>query len=177
MEELAHFPVFPHIKRPPTGLRLLLGSKLKPITISMKEIEKLPKVKLTEDFKCLEGWMVKDVLWEGVSLSSILGDCEKKLNHPVPFFLIGSGDFTTQLSRQKAFKRTTILATKMRDRKLTPAHGGPLRLVFESHKCYESIKSVDRIMMLEKPVNTTARDIATSRIRKGDEEPSAQHLL
>lgn len=129
-------------------------------------IEKLPRVKLTEDFKCLEGWTVKGVVWEGISVSSILRDWEGKLNHSYPFFLFGSGDYTCVLGRRRAFQETTILATKMHGRKLTRARGGPLRLVFRGHECYESIKSVDRIVMLEKPVETTARRIATTRIAK-----------
>lgn len=166
-KEVDHLPVFPNTERMSRDLRLFAGNEREnPTIISLKDIEKLPKVKLTEDFKCLEGWMVKGVVWEGINVSSILRDWEKKLNHRASFFLFGSGDFTCELSRRKALRKATILATKMHGRKLTPAHGGPLRLVFESHKCYESIKSLDRIVMLEEPVKTTARLIATSRIAR-----------
>ncbi|HKW04170.1 MAG TPA: molybdopterin-dependent oxidoreductase, partial [Nitrososphaerales archaeon] len=90
---------------------------------------------------------------------------EERLDYRAPFFLFGSKDFTCQLSRRIAFRKTTILATKMYGKKLTPAKGGPVRLVFQGHKCYESIKSVDRIVLLGKRTKTTARSIATARIR------------
>jgi DMSO/TMAO reductase YedYZ molybdopterin-dependent catalytic subunit len=164
--ELDDLPVFPHSKEISRPLRLQLeNDPHNSITVSMNKIEKLPKVKLTEDFKCLEGWVVKGVVWEGVPVSGLLRSCEHRLGYQGAFFLFGSKDFTCQLSRRIAFRKTTILATKMYGKKLTRIQGGPLRLVFQGHKCYESIKSVDRMVLLRARTKTTAHSIATARIR------------
>ncbi len=138
------------------------NSRHNAITLSLNELEDLPTVKLTDDFKCLEGWVVSGVRWEGIPVSGVIG--KMTLQPKMRWLLFGAGNFTCLMSRSQTMSETTILATKMNGRKLTPAHGGPLRLVFKGQKCYESIKSVDRIVALEKPQRATAKRIALSRI-------------
>ena len=46
------------------------------------------------------------------------------------------------------------------------SEGGPLRLVFEGHDCYESVKSVDRIVACTDPSEGTAERIAKERLEK-----------
>jgi DMSO/TMAO reductase YedYZ molybdopterin-dependent catalytic subunit len=164
-------------KRPPTlpifqrrrrarvfeGLKLVYNnSHRRATTISLKELEGFPTTKLTDDFKCLEGWTVEGVRWEGIAVSNIIS--KMSLGPKKRWFLFGAENFTCLLSRRRALQKTTLLATKMNGRRLTSAHGGPLRLLFKGRKCYESIKSVDRIIALEEPRKTTAKQIALSRI-------------
>ena len=66
---------------------------------------------------------------------------------------------------QDASKSTTILARKKFGKTLTESFGGgPIRLVFVGEKCYESVKSVDKITVLSEATEGTARKIATSRL-------------
>lgn len=161
--ELRNLPIFQKKKPVFKGLKLLYNnSRHSTVTLSLKELENLPNVKLTDDFKCAEGWVVNGVCWEGIPVSSIIG--KMKLPPKVRWLLFGSGNFTCKMSRRRAMKETTLLATRMNGRKMTPAHGGPLRLVFKGQNCYESIKTVDRILALERPQKTTAEGIAMSRI-------------
>jgi DMSO/TMAO reductase YedYZ molybdopterin-dependent catalytic subunit len=52
-------------------------------------------------------------------------------------------------------------------------HGAPLRLIFPSQQCYESVKWVDAIEVLEQPTKDTGREIALSRIQtKGEAKVS-----
>jgi DMSO/TMAO reductase YedYZ molybdopterin-dependent catalytic subunit len=44
-------------------------------------------------------------------------------------------------------------------------HGAPLRLIFPSQRCYESVRWVNEIEVLEQPTKDTGRDIALSRIQ------------
>lgn len=143
--------------------RLAISGEVRdPLALSYNDIWGLPTTRLLEDFRCLEGWVVKDVLWEGVRVSDVLRP--GLLRRSARWVLFGSGDYTATLSLETALRSTTVLALKMRGRRLTKDQGGPYRLVFERHECYESVKCVDRIVALSRPIRGTARAIATSRI-------------
>jgi len=43
-----------------------------PLSLRYDDITTLPKVNLTEDFRCLEGWIVRGIVWEGVKASRAL---------------------------------------------------------------------------------------------------------
>jgi DMSO/TMAO reductase YedYZ molybdopterin-dependent catalytic subunit len=138
------------------------GTVAKTLGLSLKDLLAFPRVKLSEDFRCLEGWAVKDVLWEGIPVSAILEVA--RVRKEARFVLFGAGRYTYEMSLRKALKVTTMLAIRQSGRRLTISRGGPLRLVFEGHDCYESVKWVDRIEVLMKPPEDTARNIALSRI-------------
>jgi DMSO/TMAO reductase YedYZ molybdopterin-dependent catalytic subunit len=141
------------------------GDVLQPTTMTLGGIKKLPLVSLTEDFRCVEGWVVKDVIWQGVAVSSIIQ--RENLKPHAKFLLFCSGKYTAALSLKKAFKKNTILAFKKSKRPLGDYHGGPLRLVFEGHDCYESVKSVDRIVAVSRSRAVgTAKEIAISRLQR-----------
>jgi DMSO/TMAO reductase YedYZ molybdopterin-dependent catalytic subunit len=164
-KKLRRLPIFQEKKTVFKGLSLIHDeSKRETVTLSLEELERSPSVKLTEDFKCLEGWKVEGVRWEGIPLSSVTA--RMNLSSKVRWFVIGAGNFTCLISRKRASRGSTILASKMDGRKLNSSHGGPFRLVFQGQKCYESIKSVDRIIAIEKPRKTTAERIAVSRIEE-----------
>ncbi|MDH2902147.1 MAG: molybdopterin-dependent oxidoreductase [archaeon] len=161
--ELRGLPVFRNKRDIFKGLKLLYdNSNHNSLTLSSKQLEEFPTIKLTDDFKCVEGWVVSGIRWEGIPVSSILS--KMSLTPQVRWFLFGSGNFTCLLSKKRASEGTTLLATRMNGRRLTVPHGGPVRLVFKGQKCYENIKSVDRIIALERPAKTTAKRIAMSRI-------------
>lgn len=140
------------------------GDVLRRVTKTFKDLKKLPTTALTEDFRCIEGWVVKDVLWEGVSVSNLVQ--RENLKPEVKFLLFCSGNYSTALSLKKAFRKNTILAFKKSSNPFGVYHGGPIRLVFKGHNCYESVKSVDRIIAVSSRVRGTAREIATSRLQK-----------
>lgn len=141
---------------------IVLGAVRKPTSVSLQRLHSLPRVKLSEDFRCLEGWVVKNVLWEGVPVKSILQDTGLKKS--ARFLLFRSGSFTYSMDLKKAMRITTLLALKKSGRWLTTARGGPIRLVFKGHDCYESVKWVSRIEVLTRRPSDTARRIALSRI-------------
>lgn len=140
------------------------GAVRTPLTISVERLRCLLRVKLSEDFECLEGWVVKGVLWEGIPIKSILqlGGLKKSAK----FLLFRSGDYTYGMSLKKALRNNTLLALKKSDRWISRDHGGPIRLVFEGHDCYESVKHVDTIEVLKVRPAYSARQIALSRIDK-----------
>ena len=144
--------------------KLIIDGKVgKHMQLSINRIDNLLKVRLTQDFKCLEGWIVKDVAWEGVRVCDVLrlAILEPEASH----ILFSSRDYSSSMTIQDASKSTTILARKKFGKTLTESFGGgPIRLVFVGEKCYESVKSVDKITVLSEATEGTARKIATSRL-------------
>lgn len=164
LRELQNLPA--HQSSPDSkGRKLAIGGLVRdPSVLTFDEVGKLPKVKLTEDFQCLEGWVVKDVLWEGVRISDLLQPAG--LDRAARWVLFGAGEYTAVINLRIALRDTTILALKKSGRRLTRDQGGPYRLVFMGHQCYESVKCVDRVVALSEPIKGTARAIATARIKK-----------
>jgi len=60
---------------------------------------------------------------------------------------------------------TTILAYELNDASLSFEHGAPLRLVAKSQECFESVKWVDTIHVIDELVQGLAKRIALERIR------------
>ncbi|MDG6999947.1 MAG: molybdopterin-dependent oxidoreductase [Nitrososphaerota archaeon] len=139
------------------------GEVRKQVKLSINQIDSLPKVRLTQDFKCLEGWVVKDVAWEGVRVSDVL--TLATIEQGASYILFGSREYSSSMTIREASKETTIFARKKFGKTLTESFGGgPLRLVFVGERCYESVKSVDRITVLSERIEGTARHIATTRL-------------
>lgn len=132
------------------------------LSLRYEEIEKLPNVSLTQDFQCLEGWVVTDVLWLGVRVSSVCNLAELKPEAASVMF--SSGNFSTVVPISKALEDLTILALSMRGKALDQYHGGPVRLVFNGQECYDSVKSVDSVKVLASQIEGTAKGIALSRL-------------
>lgn len=164
LSELPDLPRHESSKDSMGGRLTITGLVRNSRVVTFNEINGLPKTKLTEDFQCLEGWVVRDVLWEGVRVSDLFRLVP--LDRAAQWVLFGSGEYTAVVSLRTALKGTTVLALKKSGKRLTRNQGGPYRLVFMGHQCYESIKCVDRVVALSEPVEGTARDIATARIRK-----------
>jgi len=142
----------------------ILGDVVRPLVLSPNQLRAFPTVKLSEDFRCLEGWVVKDVFWEGVPVSALLRAAGRKRS--AKFLLFRAGDYTYTMDLKTALKNTTMLALRQSGKRLTTSRGGPMRLVFKGHDCYESVKWVESIDLLTKRSRSTARKIALSRISR-----------
>jgi DMSO/TMAO reductase YedYZ molybdopterin-dependent catalytic subunit len=139
------------------------GLTHKPQDLAYGDLLGLPKVSLTDDFSCLEGWRVENIRWEGVRLSSVI-----EILDPMPearFVLLASDEFSVVLPLARALENTTILALRKDGFALDEFHGGPARLVLRDQQCYESVKGLNRISLLETQEAGTAARIALGRIR------------
>ena len=139
------------------------GLVRQPLSLRYEDIERLPHVSLTQDFRCLEGWIVKDVPWQGVRVSSVFELAE--LGTEVTSVMFSSEDYSTVMPIRKALEDSTILALGTRRKVLDSYHGGPVRLVFHGQECYDSVKSVDTVRLLTNHVEGTAKGIAMSRLQ------------
>ena len=145
------------------GWRLLVeGLVEQSLSLTYDDITRLPKISLTDDFSCLEGWVVRGIVWEGIKVSSVLKFA--KLKPEAANAMFSSGGFSTVVPISKALDDSTILALSMRGKALDQYHGGPVRLVFNGQECYDSVKSVDSVKVLANHLEGTAKGIALSRL-------------
>jgi len=138
------------------------GLVRQPLSLRYEDIGRLPNVSLTQGFRCLEGWIVRGVVWQGVRVSSVFELAE--LETEATSVMFSSGDYSTVMPISKALKYSTILALGMRGKVSDSYHGGPVRLMFHGQECYDSVKSVDRVRVLANQVEGTAKGIALSRL-------------
>lgn len=165
MQVRQNLPKFDKKTFDPSKWRLHVdGVVAQPLSLRYADIERLPNVSLTQDFRCLEGWVVSGIVWQGVRVSSVLKLAESKPEATSVMF--SSGNYTTVLPITRALENSTILALGMRGKVLNSYHGGPVRLVFHGQECYDSVKSVNRIQVLVSHVEGTAKEIALARLAK-----------
>ncbi|MCC3152182.1 molybdopterin-dependent oxidoreductase [Hymenobacter sp. BT770] len=109
---------------------------------TLADIQALPKIQMTTELKCIEGWSVV-VHWAGARLSDFLaryplatrsGQPADPLNPPAdlaPYVGMRTPDgaYYVGLDMHSALHPQTLLCYEMNGQPLTPAHGAPLRLV------------------------------------------------
>ena len=109
---------------------------------TLADIQALPKIAMTTELKCIEGWSVV-VHWAGARLSDFLaryplatrsGQPADPLNPPAdlaPYVGLRTPDekYYVGLDMASALHPQTLLCYEMNGQLLTAAHGAPLRLV------------------------------------------------
>jgi len=88
------------------------GLVRQPLSLRYEDIGRLPNVSLTQDFRCLEGWIVRGVAWQGVRVSSVFELAE--LETEATSVMFSSGDYNTVTPISKSLEYSTILALGMR---------------------------------------------------------------
>ena len=109
---------------------------------TLADVQALPKIEMTTELKCIEGWSVV-VHWAGTRLSDFLaryplatrsGRPADPLNQPAdlaPYVGMATPDelYYVGLDMPSALHPQTLLCYEMNGAPLTAAHGAPLRLV------------------------------------------------
>lgn len=154
-------PVFDnHHGRPEAWPGLTVGGLVRhPRVFSVEELLELTQYGLTDDFRCVEGWSVPDLKWQGVALSALL-DIVKPLAS-ARFAAIAAADFCVGVALEDS--SGALLATRLNGAALCEEHGGPCRLVSAGQTCYASVKWVDSVTLTEVAPEETARTIAMAR--------------
>jgi DMSO/TMAO reductase YedYZ molybdopterin-dependent catalytic subunit len=114
-------------------------------SMSWKDFQILPKVKVISDFHCVTGWSRLDNEWEGVRFSEIVKMAKLKEN--VGFVtVVAEQGYTTSLPLDDMMDDDVLLATGFDGKPLPPKHGGPLRLIVPKKYAYKSAKWVRKIV-------------------------------
>lgn len=161
---LDHLPISPEVTPQTKWERLRVqGLVQQPLELTLEALITLAQQDVTEDFHCVEGWMVPDQRWEGVPVSTLL-----ELAKPLPaarHLGFSAGCYTVGLSMDEVKNSNVIIALRLNGEALPQEHGGPCRLIVAAKECHFSIKWVDRIDVRMTTAEDTGRSIAQARAR------------
>ena len=142
-----------------TGLRV--GGLVKEaLTLDLDQLAALPQETLEEDFHCTHGWVVPELLWEGVQLKTILESAD-----PLPhssYVAVTAGDYRMGFSLYDVYTTKILVALKLNGETLTPEHGYPCRLIASGKLCHYSVKWIETIDITDRPPEDTGLVIAES---------------
>ncbi|HET7025204.1 MAG TPA: molybdopterin-dependent oxidoreductase [Gemmatimonadales bacterium] len=112
----------------PAGWRLTVGGLVaNPLTLTLAQLQALPRVTYTVKHHCVEGWTAI-ATWTGVPLTTITTmAAPTQAARYVRFDSFDSG-YYNGWDLQTAMHPQTILAYAYNDQPLRPDHGAPLRL-------------------------------------------------
>lgn len=137
-----------------------------PLMLTLKDIKKLPRVEMTTELKCIEGWSII-VNWAGARFADFAakyppatqsGDAPNIKNKPqdlLPYVGLTTpdGGYYVGMDMQSALHPQTLLCYEMNGKPLTSEHGAPLRLVTPVKY---GIKHIKRIGSIEYATNRPA---------------------
>ncbi|MEP6662725.1 MAG: molybdopterin-dependent oxidoreductase [Verrucomicrobiota bacterium] len=128
------------------------------LKLSLADIQALPRVEMTTELKCIEGWSVI-VHWAGARFSDFTAkylpmtrdgsspDLEKRPQDLARYVSLVTPDrgYYVGWDMQSILHPQTLLCYEMNGEPLTLPHGGPLRLVTTAKYGIKQIKRIGRI--------------------------------
>lgn len=117
-----------------------------PVDLTLADVTSLPRVELTAEFKCIEGWS-NVVNWTGARLADFVkkyppkdmtGSSYVSLETPDGAYYVG-------LDVPSALHPQTLLAYEMNGQPLDDDHGAPLRLVIPVKYGIKNLKRIGRL--------------------------------
>jgi len=128
------------------------------LLLTLADIKRLPRVEMTTQLKCIEGWSVI-VNWAGARLSDFMEayqpptrnntspDVRNRPQDLVRYVSMETpdGEYYVGLDMASALHPQTILCYEMNGQPLSPQHGAPLRLVTPVKYGIKHIKRIGRI--------------------------------
>ncbi len=159
---LDQLPVFSDVTPEYDWQRLRIdGLVAHPQTLDRAALAGLAQGRLTDDFRCVEGWVAPGQRWEGVPVAALLG-----LAGPLPeagHVAFSAGGYTVGMTLPEALDSNVIVALRLNGEPLPAEHGGPCRLIAEGQSCHFSVKWLDRIELSADPPADTGLEIALAR--------------
>lgn len=136
----------------PAGWALAVrGLVARPLTLSLAELESLPRTRTRVRHHCVEGWSAV-ASWDGVRLAEIarLAGVDPRARY-VEFRSFDSG-YWSSWDMESALHPQTLLAYGMNGERLHVQHGAPLRLYSAVKLGYKMVKYLTEVSFL--PVRT-----------------------
>ncbi len=139
---------FPVVKPNQYELRIS-GLVRKPMTLSLDDLYRMNQTSIDSTFQCVTGWEVKNQVFSGVSLASLVAQSE-----PLSFarflkFTSFDHVYTESLSLSQPEFHKSIVTTHMNGSTLSLGHGFPVRLFVPGNYGYKSIKWLSGIELVE----------------------------
>jgi DMSO/TMAO reductase YedYZ molybdopterin-dependent catalytic subunit len=139
---------FPSITDSQYRLRIS-GLVERPTSLTLEELQAMPRTSLIKDFQCVTGWRVPDVHWEGVRLADVLETAGLSPQAAALEFDSYDGLDTESLTLEQAQRPDVIVAYRMLGAPITTEHGGPVRLYVAPIYGYKSLKWLSAIRVVE----------------------------
>jgi len=149
--DLADFPAYKISKQfplAPAGWALSVGGLVaRPLTLSLADLQRLPRTRTRVRHHCVEGWTAV-AAWDGVRLAEIarLAGADPRARY-VEFRSFDSG-YWSSWDLESALHPQTILAYGMNGEPLGPEHGAPLRLYAAVKLGYKMVKYLTEVSFL-----------------------------
>jgi DMSO/TMAO reductase YedYZ molybdopterin-dependent catalytic subunit len=132
----------------PSGWALAVrGLVARPLTLSLADLERLPRVRTRVRHHCVEGWSAV-AAWDGVRLSELarLAGADPRARY-VEFRSFDSG-YWSSWDVESALHPQTLLAYGMNGEPLPVEHGAPLRLYSAVKLGYKMVKYLTEVSFL-----------------------------
>jgi len=113
------------------------------LILTIDDIKRLPRVEMTTQLKCIEGWSVI-VNWAGVRFSDFAAFVQP-LQKKYVSLVTPDGGYYVGWDMPGIMHPQTLLAYEMNGAPLTPEHGAPLRLVTTVKYGIKQIKRIGSI--------------------------------
>jgi len=131
--------VMPALQNPEAWRFKVDGLVRTPLSLSLDDLQRMPRVTYTVKHHCVEGWSAI-ATWHGTPVSAIVARCQ-----PLPaakYIMLRSfdSDYSNGWDLASAMHPQTILAYGMNDNPLPAAHGAPLRLYSPTKLGYKMTK-------------------------------------
>lgn len=111
-----------------------------PKKLRLADLRAMPQTRLVRDVQCVTGWRVPEVAFEGVRLSTLLDAAGVRSEAKAVRFTCFDGTYSESLTLSQARRDDVLVALKMKDKPVTHAHGGPVRLYVAPMYFYKSAK-------------------------------------
>jgi DMSO/TMAO reductase YedYZ molybdopterin-dependent catalytic subunit len=123
------------------------GAVRRPLSLSLDELMKLPRVTQKVDHFCVEGWNAR-ATWSGVRVSDLAREAGATDDaHYVDFAGFDKG-YHESWDMKSAMHPQTLIAYGMDGYLLTPAHGAPARLHSPVKLGYKNTKYLTRVVFM-----------------------------
>ena len=131
--------VMPALQNPEAWRFKVDGLVRTPLSLSLDDLQRMPRVTYTVKHHCVEGWSAI-ATWHGTPLSAIVARCQ-----PLPaakYIMLRSfdSDYSNGWDLASAMHPQTILAYGMNENPLPADHGAPLRLYSPTKLVYKMTK-------------------------------------
>jgi DMSO/TMAO reductase YedYZ molybdopterin-dependent catalytic subunit len=123
------------------------GAVRKPVTLSLDELTRLPRITQKVDHFCVEGWNAR-ATWSGVRMSDIARLVQPTAEAGYVDFGGFDKGYHESWDLESAMHPQTLVAYGMDDRLLGPAHGAPARVHSPVKLGYKNTKYLTRIVFM-----------------------------
>jgi len=123
------------------------GAVRRPMSLSLDQLTKLPRVTQKVDHFCVEGWNARAV-WSGVRVSDLARLVEPTADAQYVDFAGFDEGYHESWDMESAMHPLTLVAYGMDGRMLSPAHGAPARVHSPVKLGYKNAKYLTRVVFM-----------------------------